>query len=266
MPDEETKSLTDDQSRLAFEKFAFERDQAEKQNALSREQMALEREKLVAEEKHRTNEIALKEREIRRSTWLNPFLLGVVVAVIGLLGNTWIGHLHDQAAAKLEEQKAALEAIRLQQSSSLEIRKLERSSAYDVIKTGDLDKGVERLKVLIALDLYHDGGQVNAYKASGLTSPASTAEKPIAPNTTTISENFQAHSNGVATYRKCFSPRAGHHFEDWRIFDKVVIGDGDAWFEVQNPTSLCVRADASVTAGGSNSSASATVTARQISN
>jgi hypothetical protein len=71
----------------------------------------------------REREVAAKEREIKskeeelaRSRWLNPLLIGILVAAIGLISSVVVASLNNAATQKLERQRAQstiiLETIR----------------------------------------------------------------------------------------------------------------------------------------------------------
>lgn len=61
-------------------------------------------------------EVASKEKELERSRWLNPTVIGIFVAAIGLISSVVVARLNNNATQDLERQRAQstiiLEAIR----------------------------------------------------------------------------------------------------------------------------------------------------------
>jgi hypothetical protein len=61
-------------------------------------------------------EVATKEKELERSRWLNPTVIGILVAAVGLITSVVVARLNNKATQEIERQRAQstiiLEAIR----------------------------------------------------------------------------------------------------------------------------------------------------------
>ena len=96
------------------------------QDALSRtRELDLKEREIAAKEREVTSkerEVASKEDELRRSRWLNPIVVGLLAATVGLLGNMGVAYLNNQNSQHLEH-------IHAQSSLMLEIIKAQTPEA-----------------------------------------------------------------------------------------------------------------------------------------
>lgn len=80
--------------------------------AVSQRELDLKEREVAAKER----EIASKEKELDRSRWLNPTVIAIFVAAIGLISSVIVARLNNTATQELERQRAQstiiLEAIR----------------------------------------------------------------------------------------------------------------------------------------------------------
>jgi hypothetical protein len=285
-----------DQDPLAIKRLAFDRQKAKSETVLARDRLAFETAQAANEldlEKRksrrdlalRRQEAKLKEREYRRAPWVSAGFLTLIGAVITAGGTFIVKNTEIAANYRLDDLKYQ----RTRWDRIYEQEKAERAVASDIMKNSDLDKGLEKLRTMRDLGLYHDRGELAAVSearkraaspanvtpqpakpapasASSASAPASASSASSQAAPATIyprSVQFEATSNKVPTYRECITPRPDYHFDNWRI-SKAVNGDGDAWFESQAKDRLCVRADASVTAGGANSGVKAELTVNEV--
>jgi hypothetical protein len=239
-----------DPTVLAASRLAWEKGQADTANALASERLAFEREKVATEQRQRQEEIALKEQELRRGRWVNPLFLAVVAATLGLIGNAYIARINNSDTRVLED-------VKNRHAVERDSQKAQTDRLLEFLKPVAHDKPEENLRLLLKSSLYTDNGELAAFLDRGPPKDD--------PNIKDIKFDFQARSNGDVTFRKCISSPPNYHFADWAV-TKTVIGDGNAWFEKQTTTELCIRADASVTADGRNSGVDAVLTAKQVPN
>jgi hypothetical protein len=80
--------------------------------AAKRRELDLREREIAAKEK----ELAFEEKELDRSRWLNPTVIAIFAAAIGLISSVVVARLNNQATQDLERQRAQssiiLEAIR----------------------------------------------------------------------------------------------------------------------------------------------------------
>jgi hypothetical protein len=124
--------------------------------ALERERLALERQRLELEQQTRERELQLRseELELRRTEqvyaqWRNPLFLGLIAAVIGLIGNMLVTVI----SGYNERQKTKRE---FDQTLTLESNKHRSALILEAIKTGDPDTAATNLAFFLEAYLLQD--------------------------------------------------------------------------------------------------------------
>jgi hypothetical protein len=117
---------------------------------LAKQELDLRKREVVARER----EVALKEREATNSRWLNPLVLGVFAAAVGLLGNIVVAVVNNRSTLELEKFRS------------------QSSLVLEAIKTGSPEQACINLKAFINAGLIEDRGNTIETKC---TSSPSTA-------------------------------------------------------------------------------------------
>jgi hypothetical protein len=124
--------------------------------ALERERLALERQRIELEQQARERELQLRSEELElrrteqvRAQWRNPLFLGLIAAVIGLIGNMLVTFL----SGINERQKTKRE---FEQTLTLESNKHRSALILEAIKTGDPDTAATNLKFFMEAYLLTD--------------------------------------------------------------------------------------------------------------
>lgn len=86
----------------------------------------------------RQREVTAKEEELRRSRWLNPMVIGLFAAAIGLIGSVIVARVNNQASQQLEQFRSQSTLI------------------LQAIKTGDQDGACRNLVFFVSLGLLDD--------------------------------------------------------------------------------------------------------------
>jgi hypothetical protein len=136
--------------------------------ALERERLALDRQKVELEKQARERELQLRSEELElrraeqgRARWLNPLFLGLIVAVIGLIGNMIVTFISGKQTRILESDKHRSALI------------------LEAVKTGDPDKAAANLEFFLEASLLRDpDGKLATYlkerePGKGFSLPAS---------------------------------------------------------------------------------------------
>ena len=79
----------------------------------ARKELSLDERKFIQESKSRNKELTLKEREVaaketelHRSQWLNPTVIGLFAAAIGLIGNLIVAYIGNRNTQEVEHSRA----------------------------------------------------------------------------------------------------------------------------------------------------------------
>jgi hypothetical protein len=148
--------------------------------SLEERRFASERKAKEAELALREREVAVKESEVQRSRWLNPLVIGLFAAAIGLVGNIIVAGYNNQNLLQLE---------RLRAQSSLIVQ---------AISTGNVDTACKNLLFFITLGLLDDpNGTIRQCTSSPSTTPvlpgntktyapAEDEDKRLSPIDTTV--------------------------------------------------------------------------------
>jgi hypothetical protein len=83
-------------------------------------------------------EVKAKEEELRRSRWLNPMVIGLFAAALGLIGSVIVARVNNQASQQLEQFRSQSTLI------------------LQAIKTGDQDGACRNLVFFVSLGLLDD--------------------------------------------------------------------------------------------------------------
>jgi hypothetical protein len=134
-----------------LEERKFEQDTADKKRELD-----LKEREIAAKER----EVAVKEAEFDRSRWLNPLVIGLFAAAVGLIGNVVVALVNDSNTKKIE---------RIRSQSSL---------VLDAIRTGtgNTDAACKNLLALVGLGLLDDPGRTIQQRCD--TAPAGPPSLP----------------------------------------------------------------------------------------
>lgn len=152
----------EDRASLEAEKIRGELRLKEQELSIKREEIAIKQ-----------REIELKLLEHKRNIWLNPINLGVLAALIGVLGTVIAKQIEDVSNRKLEQQ-------RIENASLLEKTKLNSSLILEAIKTGDQEKAAKNLAFLVEHQLIDDpDGKIRASLANKDKIPVLPATYPI---------------------------------------------------------------------------------------
>lgn len=96
-------------------------DAVEKSASLEERKFSLEERKLIDQQRTTERELALKEREAairetdsQRTRWLNPMVIGLLVAALGLFGNLVVAFVNDRASLRSSLIVEAMKAPDLQ--------------------------------------------------------------------------------------------------------------------------------------------------------
>jgi hypothetical protein len=216
--------------------------------------LELERARFNAEHEARLAELELKrhELELRRadqekSAWRSPILLGVIAAVVGLIGNAVVAALNGSFQRDLAKLQAEADRI------------------LEVVKTGDPDTAAANLEFLLEAGLIGDeGGAIRSYLADrdagtgvalpapiirGITGPDSA--RPVLPGDAgffTIARTlgtfrtdgvsactaFLVGADLIVTASHCLTG-ARQEASDWTFESSDQISDGSRLFSVLKP-------------------------------
>jgi hypothetical protein len=89
------------------------------------------------------------QQDLRKSKLWNPLALGIIAAVIGLIGNSVVTFLQGQQDIDLKERE-------FQNTVDIEARKFKSSLFIEAIKTGNLESASRTLQFLLGLGFIDD--------------------------------------------------------------------------------------------------------------
>jgi hypothetical protein len=116
---------------------------------LERLRLDLDQKKWLAEHELRCKEVGLKSKEINRSRWTNPLVIGVFAAAVAAVGNAGVTLISSYQQVSLERERATLtQKLNFDQSQAmlnLEQAKSEGARILEVVKTNDPDKAAANL-------------------------------------------------------------------------------------------------------------------------
>jgi hypothetical protein len=222
---------------------------------------ALEREKLREELSLRDREVAVKEREQaakereinatiddkRRSRWINPLVIAVLVAALAAAGNAGVALLNSWQQRELEETKA--EAARILQ----------------VLETDNADKAAINLKFLLDTGLITDPKRLTELQTfldqrrpgeGPTTAQTPSNEKAyIVQLATYLTRNCRTAQEEIDLYKGLFSPPPTL----WRVPSGRYIAVGIKAPDADQATSLKDKAASLASRFPQNSLAAATI-------
>jgi hypothetical protein len=105
----------------------FEEKKLQQEGELRREELAL-----------KEREVAAKERELERSRWLNPTVIGLFAAALGLAGNLVVALLNNRGTVMIQHATTQSNLI------------------VQAVSTGDYDKACRNIRSLINLGILDD--------------------------------------------------------------------------------------------------------------
>jgi hypothetical protein len=97
----------------------------------------------------REREVRAKEEELRRSRWLNPLVIGLFAAALGLIGSVVVARVNNQASQQLEQFRSQSNLI------------------LQAIKTGDQDGACRNLLFFVDLGLLDNRDHTISNTCSG---------------------------------------------------------------------------------------------------
>jgi hypothetical protein len=106
----------------------------------------------------REREVGAREREIKSSPWLNPLVIGIFVAALGLFGNMWVAVSNNRNSQDIERIRAQSNLV------------------FDAIKTNQVD-ACKNLVFLVGLGLLDDPR--HAIHQSCVTEPSTAPSLPF---------------------------------------------------------------------------------------
>jgi hypothetical protein len=106
----------------------------------------------------REREVAAREREIKNSPWLNPLVISIFVAALGLFGNIWVAVSNNRNSQDVEQIRARSNLV------------------FEAIKTNQVD-ACKNLIFLVGLGLLDDPRQ--AIHQSCVTEPSTAPSLPV---------------------------------------------------------------------------------------
>lgn len=116
----------------------------------------------------RERDVVRREREATNSPWLNPLVIAVFVAALGLLGNSLVAFFNNLNSQKVERQRAQSNLV------------------FEAIKTGSQDAACKNLVFFVDLGLLDDPNKAirevcKAYSKGAPSLPASNLSDWRAP-------------------------------------------------------------------------------------
>jgi hypothetical protein len=118
----------------------------------------------------REREVAAREREVKSSPWLNPVVISILVAALGLFGNIWVAVSNNRNSQEIERIRAQSNLV------------------FDAIKTNQQADACRNLIFLVGLGLLDDPRQ--AIHQSCVTEPSTAPLLPAVSTPSTFSSPF----------------------------------------------------------------------------
>jgi hypothetical protein len=111
----------------------------------------------------REREVKAKEHELGRSRWLNPTVLGLFAATIGLIGSVVVARVNNSNTQQVE---------RLRSQSTL---------VLEAIRTGNTDDACKNLMFFVSLKLLDDSNQIILKQCGSMPAGAPSLPVPQRP-------------------------------------------------------------------------------------
>jgi hypothetical protein len=165
-----------------------------------RKDLSLEERKFVQESLSKNKELELKEREVAtkeaellRSRWLNPTVIGLFAATVGLLGNLIVAYIGNRNSQQVEHSRA---------QSSLIVQ---------AVGTGDAISACKNLLFFLRLGLLEDPqGTIGRCETVPNSIPVLPGIKTYAP---VVAENDAPYSKEMAAVVTRIERGETYHFE-----------------------------------------------------
>jgi hypothetical protein len=139
-------------------------------------------------------EVKIKEAELTRSRWLNPTVIGLFAAALGLIGNVIVAGYNNSNSEKLERERAQSNLI------------------LESIKTGNSQSACKNLVFFVQLGLLEDPkGSIRSCVSAPLNSPVLPSNIGANPGTTNPGSNpNKIESTNITPLGGRVSDRSGH--------------------------------------------------------
>jgi hypothetical protein len=121
--------------------------------------------------------VALKQEELKRSRWLNPTVIGLFAAALGLIGSVVVAGVNNSNSLRVTTSNNDA-------SQRIEHSRAQSNLVLEAIKTGNPDTACQNLVVFVGLGLLDDPGNTIQHQCAAAPKGGPSLPSSSSPETT----------------------------------------------------------------------------------